>query len=214
MFLFLDESGDLGFDWSKKCSAHFTITILLCDDIKTVDAIKLAVKRTIRRKLNVKNKSKILELKGTNSTAQVKKFFYQQMPKNGWCLYSVTLNKKRVYENLQSKAGKKKLYNFLANHLLKKIPLDDLGNGSVQLIVDRCKNSAEMQDFNLYIENQLEAMLGLETKLYIHHQSSQENFALQAVDLFCWGIARKYKGDVEWYSTFKNKIKYEELYLR
>jgi len=96
MFLFLDESGDLGFDWNKKCSAYFTITILWCADVKTVDAIKLAVKRTIRRKLNVKNKNKIMELKGTNSTIEIKKAFYKLLPTENWHLYSLTVNKKRV----------------------------------------------------------------------------------------------------------------------
>jgi len=33
---------------------------------------------------------------------------------------------------------------------------------------------------------------------------------LQAVDLFCWGIYRKYEhGDVQWYKQYANKILFE-----
>jgi hypothetical protein len=37
---------------------------------------------------------------------------------------------------------------------------------------------------------------------------------LQAVDLFSWGIFRKYeKNNTEWFDLFKGKIKYDAVYL-
>ncbi len=49
------------------------------------------------------------------------------------------------------------------------------------------------------------------TRLYIYHWSSQEHRGLQAVDLFSWGIFRKYeRSDEDWYSSYKAKILLEK----
>ena len=38
MFIFLDESGDLGFDFDKaKTSRYFVITLLVCNDMAAQD---------------------------------------------------------------------------------------------------------------------------------------------------------------------------------
>jgi hypothetical protein len=59
----------------------------------------------------------------------------------------------------------------------------------------------------------LKAHLSSRICLDIKHDSSQENRALQAVDLFCWGIYRKYeRKDEEWYAIFKQTIMFEGIY--
>lgn len=216
MFVFLDESGDLGFNWSKKgTSKYFTVTVLICKDKKATDKVRQAIKKTLRNKINNKNTKRISkELKGTGTTIEIKKYFYKNLPDDELSIYSVTLNKERVEEHLKTKDGKKKLYNFLANFIIKKTPLHKADNTNVNLVLDKCKNKAEIKDFNQYIENQLEANLPLDTRLNITHESSEENLCLQAVDLFCWGIYRKYTyNDKEWYDCFKEKIKYDKKYL-
>jgi len=38
---------------------------------------------------------------------------------------------------------------------------------------------------------------------------------LQAVDLFCWGIFRKYEmGDSEWYDVYQDALVFETEYLK
>lgn len=47
MYIFLDESGDLGFDFSKeKTSRQFVISLLVCRDKQTQDGFRRAVERT------------------------------------------------------------------------------------------------------------------------------------------------------------------------
>jgi hypothetical protein len=216
MIIYLDESGDLGFDWEKsKTSAYFVITVLACNDQDTTEEIKKAVKRTLRNKLNHKKSGSrtIGELKGSGTTFMIKDYFFRQMPSNGWSIYAVTLNKKRIKSHLTTAAGKKKLYNFLARFLIEKIKFPE-GIPIVNLVVDRCKNTEEIKDFNAYIQNQLQAYLPLDTSLYINHEASHESTGLQAVDMFCWGIARKNTSfDLEWYNRFKDRIEYETIYL-
>ncbi len=217
MIIFLDESGDLGFDLTKtKTSRKFVITLLVCDDKATIDIFKKAARRTLKNKLNrKKGGSRIVqELKGTRTTLSIKNYFFRNLPQSGWRVYSVVLNKQRVNENLKMAQARKKLYNFLARFIIERI---DLKNASpaVTLILDRSKNKEEIKDFNAYVENQLEALLPLNIPLNIYHETSHENPGLQAVDLFCWGIFRKYEmGETDWYDVYKNMMAFETEYLR
>ena len=49
----------------------------------------------------------------------------------------------------------------------------------------------------------------------IYHYLSHEDLGLQAVDMFCWGIFRKYeRKDSSWFDLFgKEKVIFDELYL-
>lgn len=217
MIIFLDESGDLGFDFDKpKTSRKFVIALLVCEGYHATDNIRKAVRRTLKNKLNrnKNNKRMIHELKGTNTKLAIKKYFFRQLASEGWQVYTVILNKLRVNEDLQQPRAKKKLYNFLARFIIEKIDLSN-ARTAVTLIIDRSKNKEEVKDFNRYVENQLEALLPLNVPLHIYHERSHENVGLQAVDLFCWGIFRKYeKGERDWYDTYSRSIVFETEYLR
>jgi len=217
MFIYLDESGDLGFDYSKKkTTKKFVITLLVCHSDIARRELRKAVRRTLKNKLNrSKSKSRcIRELKGTNTTLKIKKYFLRNIKSDDWAIYALALNKSRVEANLKTKIGKKKLYNFLSRFLLEKLPLSTVEQ-NVEMVVDRSKNKKETKDFNQYLFNQIEALLPLNTAFDISHLSSQESAELQATDLFCWGIFRKYEySDEEWYDIFKDKISYETEYLR
>ncbi len=217
MIIYLDESGDLGFNFSKpKTSRKFVITLLVCDGADSAEGFRKAARRTLKNKLNHKKRNSrvIQELKGTGTTLTIKQYFYRQVPANGWRIYTVALNKVRVEENLQTKYGKKKLYNFLARFIIEQVDLNNAAP-AVTLVMDRCKNKEEIKDFNGYVANQLESLLPLNVPLNIYHESSQENAGLQAVDLFCWGIYRKYEAlDLEWYQLYQGNIVFETEYLR
>lgn len=216
MFIFLDESGDLGFDFTnKRPSEKFVITLLVCENKVALEGFKTAVRRTLRNKLNhCKTRGRqVTELHAVSVSLPIKKYFYKHIRVDNWRIYTVALKKRRVYDKLFSKAGRKKLYNFLANFLLERVDLSH-ANPAVTLVVDKCKNKAEIEDFNQYLANQLEARLPLNIPLHIHHEDSQANTGLQAVDLFCWGIFRKYEhGDTQWYQHYKEKIAFETEYL-
>jgi hypothetical protein len=56
-YLYLDESGDLGFDFvNKKPSNFFTVTILVVEGVENNRALLNGVKKTIARKLNPSSK--------------------------------------------------------------------------------------------------------------------------------------------------------------
>jgi len=88
------------------------------------------------------NKRQITELHAVSLALPIKQYFYRHIKNQEWRIYTVALNKGRVYDYLTNKAGRKKLYNYLANFLLKQIDLS-AANPAVTMVVDKCKNKAE-----------------------------------------------------------------------
>jgi len=212
MFLYLDESGDLGWT-SKGASKKFVITILVCQNEKSRKSIRNAIRKTVKNKFNKKKRKTKKELKGTNTEISIKKYFLKNIREDDWQLYTLVINKSKVNKNLRTKVGKKKLYNFMAKIIINKLNFaktEDI----IQLVVDKCKNRAEIIDFNNYISNHIKTLLPLNIPVDIFHQDSQNLEELQAVDLFCYGVYRKYElNDTEWYNCYNEKIFYETEYL-
>lgn len=214
LYLYLDESGDLGFDFvTKNPSKFFVVTILVVQGQDNNRQIINGVRKTIQRKLNPPGKRKRLvqELKGTGTILEIKKYFYNQLKDINFKIYTIILNKKRVYKDL---AGKKnRLYNYVTRLILEKIPFED-ATVKVDLIIDKSKGKSEISNFNSYIQYNLEARISPLVSLYINHIDSCENGCLQAVDMFSYGIFEGYeRRKWDWFNTFKEKIAYKTVFL-
>ena len=212
-FLYLDESGDLGFDFiSKKPSRYFTVTILAVSSYSGNKAITKAVIKTLKRKLNKKiNKKRIIhELKGSETNFEVKRYLYEQLQGIEFGIYSITLNKRREYSHLAMK--KSHVYNYIARSVLDRIPFEQAPE-RVYLIIDKSKSKPEIKEFNRYIMEQLQGRLNPRIPLDIMHVKSVENKGIQTADMFSWGIFRQYeKKDTNWYDVFKEKVRYDDVY--
>ena len=214
-YLYLDESGDLGFDFvNKKPSKFFTVTILALSTHDANRKLIKSVKKTLARKLNPKSKRKRIvgELKGTGTTLEIKEYLHKQAKNIKFGIYSITLNKKRVYEQLTK--NKERVYNFIARKVLDKIPFEKADHIRIELILDKCKGKPEIEEFNKYIKSQLGARIEPNTPLDIYHRRSHDDYGLQACDMFCWGIFQKYeRKNLKWYEIFEKKVLFDDLYL-
>ncbi len=213
-YLYLDESGNLGYQLQTTgVSRHFVITILEVPDDSAKKAIEKAIARTMRNKVlgkRMPQHNSVTELKGAKTSIAIKQHFYRAVADVPFRLYSVILDKKHFINHLQF--NRSRVYNFITQLVLKKMPLEQATN-YVMLTVDRSKSKMEIREFDAYLLNQLEARIPPQVPLIIQHYDSQENKLLQAVDLFAWGIFRKYEvGDSEWYGVFQKKIIYEQTY--
>jgi len=93
-YLYLDESGDLGFDFvNKKPSKFFTVSILALGSVESNRKLIKAVKVTLRRKLNPKRHRRriVQELKGRKTTFEAKQYFYRQVKNISFGIYAMTL---------------------------------------------------------------------------------------------------------------------------
>lgn len=190
IFIYLDESGDLGFNFTNKGTPrYFIITLLICNHSDTVEHIKKAVKRTLKNKLQTK-RHRPIELKGTETTIAVKDYFYKHLSKSdNWNLYSIILDKQKLASSLLQLPNEHRVYNYLSKEILRKINLHNI-NKRLLLTIDKRKGKKGINEFNKYLSNHLEAMLPLNVAYDISHEQSHENLVLQAADLFCWGIRR------------------------
>ena len=208
-YLYLDESGDLGFDFfAKRPSQFFTITILAIHGVENNRLLLRAVRKTVKRKFE---QTAFKELKGSHTTSEIKRYFYDLISTVPFDIYALTLNKKRVYNDLAQK--KDRVYNYIARLVLDQIPIG-AASTRIEFIIDKSKSGKETGEFNEYIIRQLKGRIDPRVPLDIYHYASHENFGLQAVDLFCWGIFRKYeRNDLKWYHVFKEKIKFDDRFL-
>lgn len=208
LYLYLDESGDLGFDFfAKRPSKFFTVTILTVSGIKNNRRLINAVKKTIKRKLP---KGQV-EMKGVKDSIGVKDYFYKQVSTIPFDLYSLTLNKRRVYDSLAKQ--KDRVYNFIARNALERIPIEKAST-RIEVIIDKSKSKNEIREFNEYIIRHIKGRIEPRIPLDIYHWTSHENMGLQAVDTFSWGIFRKYeKKDYKWFNVFKRNVIYDTIYL-
>jgi len=211
LYLFLDESGDLGFDFAhKKPSRYFVICILTVKGQKNRKLLKTSIRRTLKNKLNFRRRY-ITELKASSSVVEIKEYVYHHAQKAEFSIYALILNKKKSYVYLE--ADKNHVYNYITRLLLDCVPVED-ATTKVELIVDRSKSKREIAEFNKYIIANLQSRITPEVPLKIYHSDSQEAQELQMVDMFAWGIFRKYeKNDIRWYNIFKERIQYEKVTL-
>lgn len=202
--LYLDESGDLGFDFvNKKPSKFFTVVVLALNGIEDDKKLSKAVKITLRRKLNPKSKRRriVEELKGEGTNIDIKKYFYRQTENINFDLYSITLNKLRDYMNLAG--NKSRVYNYIARRVFDFIPFEKANKTRIILTIDKSKGKKGIKEFNEYIVRQLEGRIDPKAPFDIYHEDSKKIGGLQAADMFAWGIHRRYElGDVEWYHNF------------
>lgn len=212
LYLYLDESGDLGFDFvNKKPSAFFTICVLAIKGRENDRALANVVRAVLRRQHFLSTNKEGLELKGSTAAIELKTFFYRKARHIDYKLYSVTLNKRRVYPQLAE--DKERIYNYIARLALEHVNFKDAAV-RVIMTVDKSKSRQRIAEFNSYMISQIKAFLDPLVPLDIFHMNSIESPSLQAVDLFAWGIFRKYeREDLEWFNVFRARVCSDRLYF-
>jgi len=211
LYLYLDESGDLGFDFvNKKPSGFFTICVLVVKGRERDLGLGKAVRAVIRRKIYPKYHHGNLELKGNMVSPETRRYFFSLISRIEFSLHFVTLDKKKTCAGLF--ADKERLYNYIARMALEKV---DFRETAIRVImtVDKMKPRQGVRIFNAYVLQHLKARIDPQVPLEIFHVPSQESPGLQAADMFSWGVFRKYeREDTEWYSVFSGKIGSESVY--
>ena len=204
-YIFLDESGDLGF--KKSSSKWFLFTIAI---VSTPRSLERVVKR-IWRPLKKKHK-KLGELHASHEKDITRRRVLEQLGEvSDLKVLCVILNKQKVYVDLQNQ--KNYLYNYTANILLDRLHAKDVLSPKepINLFVDRKDTKKRLRE-NLinYLTESMKKRRDGSFAVELH--SSHENKSLQAVDFISWAIFRKYeRGDFEFYEIIKNKITDERL---
>lgn len=212
MIIYLDESGDLGFNYSLQNTSRYLIIGLLVFPNGSSSIAHSAMVQAIKRTLKNKLPKNTAEIKGSKLALPIKQYFLKEANKQtDWCLYAAIADK-RSWSQHHPTLAKKDLYNEVARRIFSQV--SQLANCSViDLIVDCSKNSKEIVAFDQLMKEALPKAIPQNVRFSIKHRRSQDDGGLQAIDVFCSGINRKYEqGDVTWYQEFSDKIAVEVEY--
>jgi hypothetical protein len=197
-YIFLDESGELGF--KEASSKYFIITLLSCDENELYE-IRRIIKK-VRLKIIKKKIRKYPELKGNNSTDKIREEVLNKFNKTRSEIFVIILEKSQVFEYLKNK--KNKLYNYISNLILNECSLE---NSNISLVVDKSKTNRSLrEDFDNYIRKNI-VEKNDNCKLTIKHENSQKDSCLQVLDFVSWAIFRNYEHkDSRFIEIIKDKI--------
>jgi len=205
LYIFLDESGDLGFN--ERSSRWFILSIILTSNHRKVEKCVKRVHKGLKKKYK-----KVGELHAYHSDSVTKKRILRMLSGvQDIEIYSIILNKKKVYTDLKNQ--KNYLYNYTANILLDRLYNKKNFRKGVNVLIcidQRETNKFLKKNFMDYLNNSLIKKGDGNFKIKI--RPSQSEKCLQAVDFISWAIFRKYeKNDYEYYEIIKNKIVGESL---
>lgn len=198
MIIYLDESGDLGF--SLRSSDYFVISFLTAKD-------KTFLKRTVRK---VKKKHRLapgFELKGNTTPPKIKEDLLKRLAQLDIDIYTIVMNKAKVTPRLRQDT------NILYNYVLGRIVVPYICKQSVvTIMVDRRVVSVtsgfklnEYLAYKVWYENLAEV------DMQIQHEDSKWTLGIQAADVVCNSIFRKYESrDERFYNLIEGRIKEEQ----
>ncbi|MDD3818382.1 MAG: DUF3800 domain-containing protein [Bacteroidales bacterium] len=187
IFIYLDESGDLGFN--KGSSKHFVISFLVMSQ-KT----NLLLKRKfieVKRKYNI---SKGIEIKGNKSSYRLRMDILKEICSLPIDIYSITTKKQGINETLRKDTNI--FYNYMVNLIV--VPyLEKTKANNICLIADkRISKVSKGIRFGDYLKYKIFYEKNLyHLQLNIEYLDSITSYGLQAVDFVANSIFKNYEQD-------------------
>jgi len=182
MYVYLDESGDLGF--GKGGSRYFTIAFTIMEN-------PVPFRRCVKKVKIKHNIPRDVELKGNTTRVSVKEELLYRFAGLEIEVHSITVKKSNV--QLKLRRNTNILYNYMVGLSLAERILMEKPGTKVLVSIDRRVISVPA----LQIEEYLKSKVWLEGKrtdidLEINHLDSHEAYAIQGIDIICNSIFRKY----------------------
>lgn len=149
--IFMDESGDLGFDFTKaKTSSHFVVTFLFTREPKRIEKIVSKVFRSFS-KIEIKNHHGTLHAYKEKPLTRIRLLRYLAV--QDIQILTIRLNKENVYTKLKDE--KHVLYNYVVNILLDRMMRKKmvLRNESIRFVAAKRETNKFLNDnFKAYIQ--------------------------------------------------------------
>ncbi len=180
-YIYIDESGNLGMNDKNN---YFIISALKIPNDKELIKAKRILKKIRQRKL--KN---CPELKFSNTPYKIRKEILMKISQLNVEVHSVIINKKFTKNVLHQKLPT--LYSFLIKILLEKT-LNTIENKELRIILDRCMNKSQRDNFETYVNTEFLELFSELPKVIIEHNNSENEGCLQLVDFVSGAFGYKY----------------------
>jgi len=202
LYVFIDESGDLGF--TKKSSKYYVIASVETQNLNELNRVP----KKVRKRLKKKEKD-IPEFKFSRSSDKVRTIFLKKLNKTDSYFSVVILQKKMVYDHLRDK--REKIHNYLAGFIAESLCMEYPDEVSFKVVVDKFMDRKRAEEFNWYFEKRMrENRRYGDVRLKIVHENSQNHPGLQAADFVAGAAFQKYERENEkYYNMIKDKIRSE-----
>ncbi len=189
-YIFMDESGDLGFDFSKKkTSKFFIISFLFIDDEAQKKRIERIVKNVFAGFTKKEVKFHHGALHAYKETIKTRTYVLGRLSKVPVSVMSICLNKKNVYTSLQDEMHI--LYNYVTNILLDRICKKKIlpTERKIRLIASqRETNKFLNKNFKAYLEKQVKNKHSISIDVQTTPFFSEK--CLQVIDFVSWSLFR------------------------
>lgn len=203
-YIFLDESGDLGFNFSKKKTSRFFVIALLF--VKNKKPLEKIIKRTMAHFNKIERKSHHGMIHAYKEHPKTIYKILDSLSSQDISVMSIYLNKRKVYTKLQNE--KHILYNYVTNILLDRIftrkllPFDH----PITLIAAKKETNRFLNDnFCSYIKTKTSTNHKLDLSIEI--KPAQQDKCLQLIDCISWSIFKDYEyNDESYINTIRPKI--------
>ena len=185
--VYLDESGDLGFDLTKaSTSRHFLVTALVCEDTKPVEK---AVKKVFAGFTKAEVRHHHGYLHAFNEKPETRRKLLRLLADLDITVLVVTLDKRRVFTD--DIDDPHVLYNALVNTLMNRLMAqDDLSaGGQIRLVASLRETFGLLNDtFTAYLLDRVRTPPGVSLIVDVRHATAEKG--LQAADLVSWSMFR------------------------
>lgn len=198
-YIFLDESGDLGF--GKHSTRWFVITIAVISDFRPLEKVVKKIWRSLPKKYK-----KHGELHANYHDNTTRRKMLKELARiDELKILYVVINKENVPIE---KRDEENLYAYATQVLLDRAQsLNVIYSGKqISLCADRRGTKKKFQE---YFVNNVSSLMANRNDLQvsISLETSHKNKSLQAVDFISWSIFRKYeRGDDMYYKLLEKKL--------
>ena len=204
----MDESGDLGFDFSKtKTSHYFVMSCLLTTNKRSLEKIVKNVFATMPVKQRKKHGGVLHCYKEHSKTRH--KLFHKLGHQDNTFIISTCIDKKAFIQ--RQKITKSSLYNLLATRLLQTVLEQDLISKD-----QKCEFIAAKRETNKFLNKSfIDQMSAQHHKIKMTLAMPHQHKSLQIADAVNWAIFRKYEyEDISYYKMFEELIVEEIIGLK
>ncbi|MCL2526100.1 MAG: DUF3800 domain-containing protein [Coriobacteriia bacterium] len=204
--IFFDESGDLGFDFTKsKTTRWFLVTFLMCESKRPVEKVVSSTFNALR-KSSQKNRGGILH--AVSEKDSTRRRMLEGLSKKDIKVFVLRIDKKSAF--FASEQREHVLYAFYVNMLLKNV-MSELDNSGCKL-----KFIASSKHTNRYYNEAFLSLLsvtgeklGADLEVVLRKPSQEKG--LQAVDFVSWSLFQDCERGIDHYKNMiRDKIVYDE----
>lgn len=216
MYVFIDESGDLGFN--SRSTRFFVVAYLVVDQPFEIRTCTNRLLKNLHKTREYARRCN--ELKFCNSNVKVRRKVLSKISTCQFDLGTIVVEKAKVSQGLRE--NRTKLYNYVIVHTIMRNTIPNLSFGdNMNVVIDKSMSASSTEGFNKYARNKASWMITVNRKetpislgdIEIEHVNSENEPCLQAADFSAGALFQRYERNDHSYLQFLvNKIKYPDYY--